>query len=105
MAGQSGDTLDDREQTTPRYSPICTYCKHWLPGDGYHCAGAYPRGGPTIPMPIWDGRVTHVFPYPAPPAKPSDHGVHFDPHPNATKLPAKIRADLAKRAAMNAKQK
>lgn len=77
------DAEDEADADELLLSPVCTWCVHWKPGDGRHCAGAYPRDGAPIPLPIWRGAVTHVRAYPSA-AHPTDHGVHFDLHPRAT---------------------
>lgn len=63
------------------FSPVCTWCAHWKPGDGRHCAGAYPKGvgGPQIPLAIWRGDNLHLKHI----ASPNDHNVLFDLHPDA----------------------
>lgn len=99
-----GDTLDDStvSGTTPRFSPVCTYCAHWVPGDGHHCAGAFPRGGPTIPEAIWNGTPGKVSGFYHTLPVRGDHGVTFRPEKGA-KVPAKLMA--AYQAAQNVAQK
>lgn len=63
----------------PRYSPVCTYCWWWKPGDGHSCA-AYMRAN-SIPAPIWNGQNHHTSEY------RGDHGVIFVLHPDAAKNP------------------
>lgn len=81
-SGGERPLLSDADLGERVYSPVCTWCKRWEAGDGRHCAGAYPRGGAAkIPDEIWSGAVTHVHPYPSA-SHPTDHGVHFDLHPD-----------------------
>lgn len=86
--------LDGPETAIPHFSSICTYCVHWNPRKGRTCA-AY-TAEDSIPLAIWLGRITHVFPY------KGDHGVQFTIAPDVKKLPDIIQADLAKRAEQHA---
>lgn len=96
--------LDDSALRTTIFSPVCTYCAYWKPSDNRHC-DAYPRGNtprektPQIPTPIWDGIVTHVFPYGGEARDANGKPILFKTHPAVKKLPAKIAADLKQRAA------
>lgn len=61
-------TIDD-DVKDGRYSPTCTWCKHWL-GRKVRTCTAYPDG--TIPLVIWDGDNDHRKPY------PGDNGIRFE---------------------------
>lgn len=63
----------DKELQIPRYSPICSRCRHWRPNEseaGRQCA-AYPKAD-SIPMPIWLGENDHQQPY------RGDNGIQFE---------------------------
>lgn len=61
----------DRGLDIPHYSPVCTYCRHWL---AYRQCAAFPA---EIPMAIWAGLETHERPF------PGDHGIRFEAVPGA----------------------
>ncbi|WP_048138692.1 hypothetical protein [Methanosarcina horonobensis] len=62
--------LDDSSDAEIIYSPVCSYCKHFLwKGRGIHECDAFPEG---IPDEIWRGDNDHKKPY------PGDHGTQFE---------------------------
>jgi hypothetical protein len=63
-------TVIDEELSIPRYSSVCSFCKHWQAPEERSCT-AFPKG--TIPIPIWEGDNDHKKPY------PGDHGIQFEP--------------------------
>lgn len=95
----SGDFFSDSELNAKLFSPTCTYCRYWKPTDGQHC-DAYPKGGKAIPEAIWSGDSTHVFPFGGE-VKREGQPILFELHPAVAPraVPAKIKADLAKRDA------
>jgi len=68
----------DKSMERPVYSPVCDMCRHLGSYDPMaerqNCA-AFPDG---IPDEIWLGRNKHKAAY------PGDHGIRFEPHPDAT---------------------
>ncbi|PDW02287.1 hypothetical protein [Candidatus Viridilinea mediisalina] len=61
----------DAEFAILRSSPICTYCRHYRPGDGRACT-AFPDED-SIPLAIWQGEYDHRQSY------PGDNGIQFEP--------------------------
>lgn len=57
--------IDDREFDTPKYSPVCTYCKHVR---GFRVCTAFEE----IPLEIWNGENKHHEPY------LGDRGIRFE---------------------------
>jgi hypothetical protein len=49
----------DIDHDLPRYSPVCTFCKH---AQGFRSCAAF--GEKPIPRPIWVGENDHTKPYP-----------------------------------------
>ena len=72
----------DASLGVPRFSPICTFCRHRL---GFRRCDAFTQ---EIPLPIWIGEHTHEQPY------PDDHGIQFEPVPEAkvTRPPVPVRS-------------
>jgi len=60
--------IDDSELWLPKFSDVCSMCKHWFQKPGGKCK-AFPDG---IPMEIWEGRNKHTEPY------EGDHGIRFE---------------------------
>jgi hypothetical protein len=66
--------LDDSELYDPKFSDVCTKCKHLnvssAMNTGWPNCRAFKNG---IPKEIWYGKNKHTQPY------PNDHGIQFDP--------------------------
>ncbi len=60
--------LDIDDSGTWVYSPICTYCLHWVGIPGKRKCKAFE----DIPIEIWTGLNNHTKPY------EGDHGVQFE---------------------------
>ena|SRR5579872_1158683 len=91
MATPKRPALDDRDLARIHFSPVCTYCAHWLPGDGHHCAGAFPRGGPEIPDVIWNGVPGKASGYFHTRPVAGDHGVVFTLAEGVKRTPANAK--------------
>jgi len=61
----------DAEFAVSGASAICSYCRHYRPGEGRTCA-AFPVED-SIPLAIWQGTYDHRQPY------EGDQGVLFEP--------------------------
>ena len=59
------------DSTIPKYSSVCSFCKH-LHADKERACAAFPKEE-SIPLPIWLGNNDHTTPY------AGDHGIMFDP--------------------------
>lgn len=61
----------DKGHEIPRYSPVCTFCKH---AQDFRCCAAFDE----IPLAIWSGENDHTRPF------PGDGGVRFEPNEAVT---------------------
>lgn len=61
-------TIDKPEHAIPRYSPVCSFCRHLR---GFRLCDAF--GEAPIPLDIWEGRNDHRAPV------EGDHGIQFKP--------------------------
>jgi hypothetical protein len=68
----------DAGEGVPIYSPVCVFCKHWMPLGKRQCA-AFPDEY-AIPLVIWLGENPHTDPHPL------DGGIRFEPTPIATDI-------------------
>lgn len=62
--------IDDRELEIPKYSPVCSYCKHLEDGLKRRCTAFDSEFG--IPLTIWNGENNHRQPF------PGDGGIQFE---------------------------
>jgi hypothetical protein len=70
MDGKNGKSITiDRGHNIPMYSPVCTYCKHFIIEAGKRSCKAFPDG---IPLEIWLGLNRHVNSY------PGDRNIQFE---------------------------
>ena len=58
---KKGFLLDDRSLYETKFSPVCTYCKHWnVNAERPRTCAAFKD---QIPDEIWEGKNDHTSPY------------------------------------------
>jgi len=75
------ETIEQQSQPNVVSPPVCTFCDHWNPVEGRHCA-AFPSA--LIPAQIWDGVNFHLTPVGGERTDADGRPIVFRIHRNAT---------------------
>lgn len=70
VKGVGEGIINDRMPVYGPFSPVCTFCKHWIEDAEQHCK-AYKKPF-SIPLVIWTGSNRHRKPF------KGDNGIQFE---------------------------